>query len=96
MKDVLQDKRAYIDMARKMADLYEEILEKYSFFRVAVHKIFESHQGYHFISSESIFKGFFFLFVYKDFVLRDMIARIKEFLPNDRLLRVLDQIEADY
>ena len=41
LKDVLLDKRIYIDMARKMADLYEEMLDKHSFFRMAIDKIFE-------------------------------------------------------
>lgn len=77
-------------MARKMADLYEEMMDKASFFRMVTEKIFESQPGYRFIESDSIFKGFFFFFVYKDLVLRDVIARMKEFLPNERQLRVLD------
>ncbi len=80
----------YIDMARKMADLYEEFMKKHDFFKTVVDKIFESCQCYRFVGSNNLYKGFFFLFVYKDFVLRDMISRIKEFLPNDRQLRVLE------
>lgn len=71
-------------MARKMADLYEDLLERSSYFRMATERIFESQPGYRFIDSDSIFKGFFFFFVYKDFILRDVIARIKECLPNER------------
>jgi len=32
----------YIDMARKMADLYEDLLERASLFRMATERIFES------------------------------------------------------
>ena len=42
LKDVLLEKRMYIDMARKMADLYEDLLERSSFFRMAAERIFES------------------------------------------------------
>ena len=41
LKDVLQERSIWIDMARKMADLYEELLDKHSFFRMAIDKIFE-------------------------------------------------------
>lgn len=95
-KDAVQEKRQYLEMARKMADLYEEMKNKASFFRMSIEKIFESHQAYKHIESDSIFKGFFFLFVYKDFVLRDVIARIKECLPNEKNIKVLDMIELEY
>ena len=40
LKDVLLDKRMYIDMARKMADLYEEMLDKHSLLKATIDKIF--------------------------------------------------------
>lgn len=83
-------------MARKMGDLYEEMLKKAFFFRMTTEKIFESSSGYKFIESDSIFKGFFFLFIYKDFVLREIIDQIKEMLPKEKQLLVLSQIERDY
>ena len=74
LQDVINKKRLYIDMARKMGDLYEEMLKKAFFFRMTTEKIFDSCSGYKFIDSDSIFKGFFFLFIYKDFILREIIA----------------------
>ena len=74
MQDVINKRRLYIDMARKMGDLYEEMLKKAFFFRMSTEKIFANCPGYKFIESDSIFKGFFFLFIYKDFVLREIIA----------------------
>ncbi len=79
-----------------MADLYEEMTNKAFFFRMSIEKIFEYHPGYKYIESDSIFKGFFFLFVYKDFILRDVIDRIKECLPNEKNIKVLDMIEVEY
>ena len=76
-----------------MADIYSELLEKATFFRNISKKIFESHAAFKFIDSDSIFKGFFLLFVYKDLFLRDIIFRIKECLPSEKGIRVLDQIE---
>jgi hypothetical protein len=84
LKDLLHEKRAYIDMARKMGDLYEEMLKKASYFKPFVDKIFESSPVYYFIKSESIFKGFFFLFIYKDFVLREVIELMRELLPKEK------------
>jgi len=40
--------------------------------------------------------GFFFLFVYKDFILRDVIKILKEHLPGTRERNILDQINRGY
>ncbi len=79
----MQEKRDYLDLIRRMADLYEELLDKANFFRLATEKIFESCPAYKYIESDSIFKGFFFLLVYKDLILRDVVFRIKECLPYE-------------
>lgn len=73
-------------MARKMGDLYEDMLKKASFFKPFVDKIFDSSPVYYFIKCESIFKGFFFLFIYKDFVLREVIELMRELLPKEKQL----------
>ena len=93
LKDVKLETRAYIDMARKMGDLYEDLLKKAYSFKIATERIFDSSPVYRFIDSESIFKGFFFMFVYKDFLLREVVDLIKEMLPGNKNLRVLEQIE---
>ena len=38
---------------------------------------------------DAIFKGFFFMFIYKDFVLREILDLMREMLPNERNLLVL-------
>lgn len=60
-------------MARKMGDLYEELLKKALFFKSIINRIFDSSSLYKFIDSDNIFKGFFFLFIYKDLILREII-----------------------
>ena len=70
--------------------------QKAVFFRIAAKKIFQNCPWYKFEESDSIFKGFFFMFVYKDLILRDSIQRIKECLSNEKGIKVLDLIEKDY
>jgi len=38
--------------------------------------------GFRYIQKESISKGFFFLFIYKDFVLREILSLMNELLNN--------------
>ena len=40
--------------------------------------------------------GFFLLFIYKDFVIREVVSNVKEQIPDDKCLRALSQIETDY
>jgi len=40
--------------------------------------------------------GFFYLFVYKDFILRDVIQILKEHLPSTRERHILDLINRGY
>lgn len=42
MKDLCQYSKYYIDIARKMGDLYEEMVKKAQFFRVITAKIFDT------------------------------------------------------
>lgn len=71
-------------MARKMGDLYEEMLKKALFFKSTMDKVFESSPVYKFIECDQIFKGFFFLFIYKDLILREIIEYMRELLPKER------------
>lgn len=48
-------------------------------------KIFEHHPGFKFIENDTIFKGFFFMFIYKDFIIRDVITRIKDCLSFEKV-----------
>jgi hypothetical protein len=43
-----------------------------------------------------LFKGFFFLFVYKDFVLREIIQKVLEQLPQTKEKGILAPLEKDY
>jgi len=65
-----------------MGDIYEEMVKKALFFRSTTAKIFTSQSGFKYIQNESIMKGFFFLFIYKDFVLREVIQLMNELLKN--------------
>jgi hypothetical protein len=82
LKDLCVNSKDYIDIARKMSDVYEEMVKKAQFFRPTTAKIFDSQTGFRYIQNESIVKGFFFLFIYKDFVLREILALMNELLVN--------------
>lgn len=88
----------YIDIARKMVDLYDEMVKKAQFFRTTTAKMFESIGNYNcfkHIQNESLTKGFFFLFIYKDFILRDIIALMKEVL-HTKVWQILAEVEKEY
>lgn len=42
LKDLLQYSKDYVDMARKMGDLYDEMIKKAQFFKLTTSKIFDS------------------------------------------------------
>lgn len=69
-----------MDFAWKVADLYDEMMQKEAFFRISTQHIFESCPIYKYIGSDNLFKGFFFMFVYKDLILRDLIQKMKDCL----------------
>lgn len=58
-------------------------------------KIFESQPGFRFVQNESVMKGFFFLFVYKDFVLRAVLELMQE-VVKPKVQPLLAQIEREY
>lgn len=80
----MEEKWCYMDVVRKISDLYEETLGKATLFRIQTDKIFESNPNFKYLKSDSIFKGFFFMFVYKDWIIRDTLFRVKECLPTDK------------
>ena len=72
-KDTLSESRSYIHMLQKLAELYEHVLDKANFFRKFLAQIFVSVPNYHFLGLDALFKGFFFMFVYKDFIVRELV-----------------------
>jgi hypothetical protein len=88
----------YIDIARKIADIFDEMSKKATFFRPTTAKIFETPGGYNsfkYIQNESLTKGFFFLFIYKDFVIREILALMNELL-NNKVWQILHEVEKEY
>lgn len=83
VKDLKLSKRDYIDLVRKMVDLFDEMVKKAQYFRTTTEKIFDSQPGFKYIMNESIMKGFFFMFIYKDFVLREIIQLMDELLKPE-------------
>jgi len=71
------------------------MVKKAQFFRNVSAKIFDPLPGFRFVQNESVMKGFFFLFVYKDFVLRDVIELMNEVL-RPKVALLLAQIEREY
>ena len=82
-------------MARKMVDIYDEMIKKAQYFRTTTAKIFDTQPGFKFLDNESIIKGFFFMFIYKDFVLREIIQLMNELLKA-KLWRLIDCVDQEY
>ena len=98
MKDLCVHSKEYIDIARKMADLYDEMVKKAQFFRPTTAKAFETCGGYSsfkHLQNESLTKGFFFLFIYRDFVLREVLSLMSELLHN-KVWQILAPVEKEY
>jgi hypothetical protein len=77
---VIQEKKAYLEMARKLTDLFENFSNKAKILRKVVKGCFcqqqendFGYQQFRFRNEDSFMLGFFYLFVYKDFILRDVI-----------------------
>jgi hypothetical protein len=47
------------------------------------------------LDNESIIKGFFFTFIYKDFVLREIVQLMNEILKT-KLWRLIDCLDKEY
>lgn len=56
-----------------MVQIYQEIKTKAEVLKPLLEKIFQHVPAFKFIEPEKIVQGFFFFYVYKDFVLREVI-----------------------
>ena len=79
-KDTLSESQSYIAMLTKLSELYEHVLDKAQFFRKFVGQIFMRVPKYSYLGSDALFKGFFFIFVYKDFIVREIVHRVQDAL----------------
>ena len=77
------------------------MVKKAQFFRPTTAKIFENQGGigtynsFKFLQNESLTKGFFFMFIYKDFVIREILSIMNEIL-HPKIWQILSQVEKDY
>jgi hypothetical protein len=53
------------------------------------------YSSFRYIQRESITKGFFFMFIYKDFILRDILSLMNELL-NNKVWQILAPVEKEY
>ena len=64
--------------------------------RPFVQKIFVGVPTFTTMESDALIKGFFFVFVHKDFIIREIVTRVQDQLPFLKDRRILDQLERDY
>jgi len=95
-KDTLAESRAYLQLLAKVAELYEQVLDKAQFFRKFVAQIFIKMPLFRFLNLDALFKGFFFVFVFKDFVVREVIQRVQDQLHQTNQKHLLARVEQDY
>ena len=58
--------------------------------------IFQKVPTFRFLSDDGLIKGFFFLFVYKDFIIREITQRVSDQLQQVHHKHILAQIQNDY
>ena len=58
--------------------------------------VFEKVPTFKHLGTDALLLGFFYTFVHKDFIIREIIIRIADQLPNLRQRRILAQLEKDY
>ena len=95
-KDTLSEQKAYICFLQKLAETYENMLCKAQFFRRFTKMIFQKVPTFRFLSDDGLIKGFFFLFVYKDFIIREITQRVSDQLQQVHHKHILAQIQNDY
>lgn len=61
-----------------MAQIFEEFKVKAQIMKPLIAKIYSNESSKKFIDSEKIFLGFFYTFIYKDFVMREIIFKYKQ------------------
>lgn len=64
--------------------------------RPFVQKIFKKLPTFSSMECDALVKGFFFVFVHKDFIIREIVSRVHDQLPFLKDRRILDQLEKDY
>ena len=72
-KDPIAYKRQYLKIVIKMVQIFQEIKVKAEVLKPILEKIFSSIPAYKFIEADKIITGFFYFYIYKDFVLRELI-----------------------
>jgi len=72
-KDASNFRRQYLQIIQQLQHFYEEIKLKAQILKPITDKIFTNQTFKKYIDSEQLFTGFFFMFVYKDFVIRELI-----------------------
>lgn len=89
-KDCVQEQRAYTYFAQKLAETYENFTNKAKFIRPFCEEIFKNVPTFGELSTDALVKGFFFMFVLKDFIIREILSRVADQLPLLKQRRILD------
>jgi len=77
-KDCVQEQRAYTYFTQKLAESYENFQNKAKFMRPFIQKIFINVPTFSTMACDALIKGFFFVFVHKDFIVREIVARVQD------------------
>jgi hypothetical protein len=58
--------------------IFEELQEKIIILKSTVDKVFQNQMAKKFIDTQTIVLGFFYMFIYKDFVIREIVFKFNE------------------
>jgi len=81
--DIELFQRQYLKVVIKIVQIYEELKIKAEILKPIVAKIFCNEASKKYIDSEKIILGFFYMFIYKDFVLREIVYKFKSISNTD-------------
>jgi len=76
--------------------MYDQVCETARIFKEVETKIFHEQREFEFINSASIFKGFFFLFVYKDFFIREIVEFAEGELSQEKHVEMLAVVRTEF
>ena len=69
--------------------IFEELQAKITILKPTVDKIFQNQMAKKFIETETIVLGFFYMFIYKDFVIREIVFKFTETVQDENSINAI-------
>lgn len=77
-KDPVQENKKYLNIIIELVKIMDDLEWKYKAIYQIIFKIFEMNNFARFLSVDTIVLGFFYMFIFKDFVIREIVFKFSE------------------